>query len=66
MFIYFYFNKRSVKEKNISINPNVVWSDELPVKTKNRTPGSIILVPMQAGNLCASFIINNIKNELIK
>ena len=52
--------RRILKEKNIKANPYVVWSSELPVKTGNRTPGSIILVPMQAGNLCASYIINDI------
>lgn len=58
--------RRILKEKNIRINPTVVWSSELPIKTHNRTPGSIILVPMQAGNLCASYIINDIKKELSK
>lgn len=58
--------RRILKEKNIRVNPNVVWSSELPIKNHNRTPGSIILVPMQAGNLCASFIISDIKKELFK
>lgn len=59
--------RRILKEKNLNINPNIVWSSELPIKTHNRTPGSIVLVPMQAGNLCASFIINDIiKEELVK
>ena len=55
--------RRILKEKELKINPYVVWSEELPVDTNNRTPGSIVLVPMQAGNLCASFIINDIKNN---
>lgn len=55
--------RRILKEKNININPDVIWSEELPVKTNNRTPGSIVLVPMHAGNLCASYIINDIKNN---
>ena len=55
--------RRILKEKELKINPYVIWSEELPVDTNNRTPGSIILVPMQAGNLCASFIINDIKNN---
>ena len=55
--------RRILKEKELKINPYVVWSEELPIDTNNRTPGSIILVPMQAGNLCASFIINDIKNN---
>ena len=53
--------RRILKEKELNINPYVVWSEELPVDSNNRIPGSIILVPMQAGNLCASFIINDIK-----
>ena len=55
--------RRILKEKELKINPYVIWSEELPVDSNNRTPGSIILVPMQAGNLCASFIINDIKNN---
>lgn len=55
--------RRILKEKELKINPYVVWSEELPVDSNNRTPGSIILVPMQAGNLCTSFIINDIKNN---
>ena len=58
--------RRILREKNLKINPDVVWSSELPVKTHNNTPGSIVLVPMQAGNLCASYIINDIRKELIK
>ena len=57
--------RRILKEKNIHVNPNVVWSSELPIKTHNRTPGSIILVPMQAGNLCASFVIKDIVKRTI-
>ena len=55
--------RRILKEKNIKADPNVIWSSELPIKNNSRTPGSIVLVPMQAGNLCASYII---KNELFK
>lgn len=55
--------RRILKEKELNINPYVVWSEELPVDSNNRTPGSIILVPMQAGNLCASFIINDLQNN---
>ena len=55
---------RILREKNIKINPNVVWSEELPIKTQNRIPGSFICVPMQAGNLCATYIINDIIKEL--
>ena len=52
--------RRILKEKDLKINPTVVWSEEIPVKTYNKTPGSIVLVPMQAGNLCASYVINDI------
>lgn len=56
--------RRILKEKNLKLNPIVVWSSELPIKNHNRTPGSIVSVPLQAGNLCASYIINDtIKNK---
>ena len=56
--------RRILKEKNIKANPNVVWSSELPIKNNSRTPGSIVLVPMQAGNLCASYIINDMVHKM--
>lgn len=51
--------RRILKENNINTNINVVWSRELPIKTNNRTPGSCVIVPMSAGNLLASYIIND-------
>ena len=38
--------RRILREKNIKANPFVVASSELPVKTSNRIPGSIVLVPI--------------------
>lgn len=59
--------RKILREKNMDFNPYVVWSNELPIKTHTKTPGSLVSVPMQAGNLCASFIINDyINNELFK
>ncbi len=59
--------RRILKEKGLKINPYVVWSSELPIKTHDRTPGSLVLVPMNAGLLCASFIINDaLKKDLFK
>ena len=57
--------RRILKEKEIKANPVVVSSLELPIKTHNRIPGSMVVVPMQAGNLCASYIINDIIKRTI-
>ena len=56
--------KREIEKDDV--DPKALQGSELPIKSHNRTPGSIILVPMQAGNLCASFIISDIKKELFK
>ena len=39
----------------------VVYSEEESIKINDRTPGSTSLVPSVAGIMCASFIINDIK-----
>lgn len=39
----------------------VVYSEEDSIKINDRTPGSTSLVPSVAGIMCASFIINDIK-----
>lgn len=49
--------RKILKDKNIDQNVDVVWSKELPVKTKTRTPGSMIFVPATAGLLISSYII---------
>ena len=52
--------RKLVKDHNLSDKLNVVWSSELPIKTKGRTPGSNAIVPNVAGIYLASFVINEI------
>lgn len=52
--------RKLVQENHINKKQNVIWSEELPIKTNNRTPGSTSLVPNVAGIYCASFVINDI------
>ena len=56
--------RKLVKDNNLSDKLNVVWSSELPIKTKERTPGSNSLVPNVAGIYLASYIINDILNKI--
>ena len=56
--------RRLVKDNNLNDKLNVVWSSELPIKTKERTPGSNSLVPNVAGIYLASYIINDILNRI--
>lgn len=52
-----------LKKNKLSLNTPVIWSKEIPVKTKDRTPGSIVLVPGMAGLLSTYYILEEIKNE---
>ena len=52
--------RKLLKDANIQLNIPVVWSNDLPIKTANRTPGSCITVPMAAGSALASFVLNDI------
>ena len=52
--------RKLLKDNNLKTNINVVWSSELPIKTGDRKPSSIILVPSVAGIYAASYIINDI------
>lgn len=52
-----------VKKNNLSLKTPVIWSRELPKKTKTRTPGSIVLVPASAGLQIAYYILNDIKKD---
>ena len=54
--------RKLLKEEGIK-HQKVVFSDELPIKTNDRTPGSTSLVPSVAGIYAASYIINNILNN---
>lgn len=51
--------RKLLKEKNIKENIPVVWSKEIPVKIKDRTPGSSCLVPSVAGIYLTSYIIKD-------
>lgn len=50
--------RKLLKEKNIKEKIPVVSSSELPIKIKDRTPGSTSLVPSVAGIYLASYVIN--------
>lgn len=54
--------RKLLKEENIPLNIPVVWSKELPIKTKDRTPGSIFLVPASAGLNLAYFVLKDLMN----
>lgn len=52
--------RKWVKDEKITGKINVLWSDEKPVKTHDRTPGSTSFVPSSAGLIIASHVINDI------
>ena len=52
----FVININFTKEEGIK-DALVCWSDELPIKTNDRTPGSAVFVPATAGLLISSHII---------
>ena len=54
--------RKLLRDINIK-HQKVVFSDELPIKTNDRTPGSTSLVPSVAGIYAASYVINNILNN---
>jgi len=57
---------RNVLKKNkINTNIPVIWSSEVPIKTKSKNIGSIILVPASAGLHATYFILNDIKKTTI-
>lgn len=49
--------RKELKDQNIKGKVTVCWSKELPVKTGDRTPGSMVFVPASAGLLISSYII---------
>lgn len=53
--------RKKLKELGIK-NVPVVCSTELPIKTKNRTPGSVSFVPPVCGMILTSYVINDILN----
>ncbi len=55
--------RKKLKENNIKTKIPVLFSKEIPIKTHNRTPGSISLVPNVAGFYLAHYILNDILNK---
>ena len=49
--------RKLVKDNNLNKKVTVLWSKEIPIKTLDRTPGSLMFVPASAGILIASYII---------
>lgn len=49
--------RKELKDQNIKGKVTVCWSKELPIKTGDRTPGSMVFVPASAGLLISSYII---------
>lgn len=52
--------RKWVNEQKIKEKVPVLWSDEIPISTHDRIPGSTSFVPSSAGLLIASYIINEI------
>lgn len=55
--------RKLVKDNNLNNKVTVLWSKEIPIKTLDRTPGSLIFVPASAGILIASYIIRKELNK---
>lgn len=54
-----------LKKENLPLNLPVIWSKELPIKTKSREVGSIALVPAIAGIYAVYFILEDLKKKTI-
>ena len=52
--------RKLLKDLRISKKTYVVCSSEKPIKTKDRTPGSLAIVPATAGMYCSFFVINDV------
>ena len=55
--------RKLVKDNNLNNKVTVLWSKEIPIKTLDRTPGSLMFVPASAGILIASYIIRKELNK---
>ena len=51
--------RKFVRDEKINKKIMVLTSSELPIKTKDRTPGSTAFVPSSAGLLIASYIVKS-------
>lgn len=52
--------RKWIKDEKINSKIPVLWSDEKPVVTNDRIPGSTSFVPSAAGLIIASYVINKI------
>lgn len=52
--------RKWAKDEKINNKIPVLWSDEKPIKTHEKTPGSTSFVPSVAGLIISSYIINDI------
>lgn len=52
--------RKWIKDECIHDKIPVLWSDEKPIETHDRTPGSTSFVPSAAGLIIASYVINDI------
>lgn len=52
--------RKWVKDEMITGKIQVLWSDEKPIETHDRVPGSTSFVPSTAGLIIASYVINDI------
>ena len=55
--------RRELKDLKVKGKVTVCWSKELPIKIKDRTPGSMLFVPASAGILISSYIIRKAINK---
>lgn len=55
--------RKELKNEKINGKITVCWSKELPIKIKDRAPGSMIFVPASAGLLISSYIIRETINR---
>lgn len=55
--------RKELKDLKVKGKVTVCWSKELPIKIKDRTPGSMAFVPASAGLLISSYIIRKTINK---
>lgn len=53
-----------LRKNNVSLKVPVVWSCEIPKKSKEKAVGSIVLVPAAAGLQLVYFILNDLINRV--
>ncbi len=53
-----------LRKNNVSLKVPVVWSSEIPKKSKEKAVGSIVLVPAAAGLQLVYFILNDLINRV--